>query len=252
MAHLVSESQDVQFWVDYYHIWHTWALARYDVSRAIEFDLDLFIHLSIYNKAAKICHILQCLLHSMYSSGWILFIFFKWYFRQWGYSRSEAVRNRSSYTYILINTRLRSTSEDGLNVLFMRMSCCKGDIFCVVVLEYRWHDAQQYCSMMPCRWQRSHNVSLKYIRSKSSLLYITAVMITPVVLINALYSYQLWSCPHTYIHTYISSRKQYYTMGYWRDMHVSCNNHYCVVNKIDLHTLPILLQPAHKLPWNCL
>ena len=73
MAHLViSALQHVQFLIDSFPPWLKWSLPWEGVSHAMTFDLELFLpgHL-----AAKICHILSCLLYNTYSSNWILSIF---------------------------------------------------------------------------------------------------------------------------------------------------------------------------------
>ena len=55
--------------MDSFHIWYKWSLAWEGVSHVMTFDLDLYLqgHLTLTWKSCPLC--------SIYSSGWILFIF---------------------------------------------------------------------------------------------------------------------------------------------------------------------------------
>ena len=57
---------------------HKWSLAGEGVSRAMTFDLDLYLQVTqpwLWNKTTMIWHILSCPLYNMYSSGCILSLF---------------------------------------------------------------------------------------------------------------------------------------------------------------------------------
>ena len=77
VPHPVPALWPLPFWMDSFHVRHKWSLAWEGVSRAMTFELNLYLQghsTMIRNKTAEIWHMLLCPLYGTYGSGWILSI----------------------------------------------------------------------------------------------------------------------------------------------------------------------------------